>query len=277
MSCRTGAIHNKGRGLLGWAYSPCFQGGFPRPTADSDRTAHPSLAPCGTLLSASHAMCEAWHSKWFRMHSGTVQLVSTETKFEAAHMERLLLRSGMFVWRRRFSATPWSFSTRETDVASSFSTPKPFLFTTREALGIWGHAGHLHHSDPERSRWIDRPRKGTRVDYANGAWFLATRFCWLKATGEFSNLWPQTGRFPIWSLTKLFKSSCEFVQPTHGTKNPTWGKPLDVSGFPKGGAIVTCDRWLAGRSVAWITCVFGCLLFTYTSLSDSLQCCQSIT
>ncbi|CAK9033533.1 unnamed protein product [Durusdinium trenchii] len=42
----------------------------------------------------------------------------------------------------------------------------------RKQQGIWGHVGHLHSSNPDLARWINRPKKPTVVDYANAAWFL---------------------------------------------------------------------------------------------------------
>eukprot|EP00927_Polykrikos_kofoidii_P049344 TRINITY_DN43410_c0_g1_i1.p1 TRINITY_DN43410_c0_g1~~TRINITY_DN43410_c0_g1_i1.p1 ORF type:complete len:558 (+),score=70.89 TRINITY_DN43410_c0_g1_i1:117-1676(+) len=49
----------------------------------------------------------------------------------------------------------------------------------QDGPAIWGHAGHLLHTDPDKARWVDRPRKPTVVDYANAGWFLETN--WIGA------------------------------------------------------------------------------------------------
>ncbi|CAK9082031.1 Uncharacterized protein SCF082_LOCUS39011 [Durusdinium trenchii] len=58
------------------------------------------------------------------------------------------------------------------DVTFPVSAIEFYLKQMRKQQGIWGHVGHLHSSNPDLARWINRPKKPTVVDYANAAWFL---------------------------------------------------------------------------------------------------------
>eukprot|EP00933_Yihiella_yeosuensis_P014294 TRINITY_DN12863_c3_g1_i1.p1 TRINITY_DN12863_c3_g1~~TRINITY_DN12863_c3_g1_i1.p1 ORF type:complete len:428 (+),score=64.51 TRINITY_DN12863_c3_g1_i1:145-1284(+) len=62
------------------------------------------------------------------------------------------------------------------DVAFPVSIVSQYIGHIKKEPGVWGHAGHVRNSDPDRARWVDRPRKPVIVDYANAGWFLETQW-----------------------------------------------------------------------------------------------------